>query len=310
MPTAANNESEPQPLPDYVAFTPSSEGRALPWLAALSSARIPYQVAQREDSWEVRVPLEYSRRAEIELGEYERVNRGWPPVIVHRPPPAMSDAALLCSLAVAAGILLVYRFTGPYDLSFPMFREGVAHSGKLLSGEWWRALTALCLHADFPHALGNAVCCGVFGVAACSQLGVGVGWCAILAGGVSGNLAAALLTGPGRISLGASTATFAALGLLAALQFVRNYRRVGDFRRIVNRSWIPLGGAAGLLALLGVSPGADLAGHLLGFLAGLAMGVALTPFERHRLPTLIQAAAGTCAVAAVAGGWFLALARG
>src|SRR2546430_9329762 len=54
---------------------------------------------------------------------------------------------------------------------------------RMMAGEWWRAVTALTLHADAPHLLGNALASALLVTAVCQQLGPGVGlWLVLLAG--------------------------------------------------------------------------------------------------------------------------------
>ncbi len=85
-------------------------------------------------------------------------------------------------------------------------------------GEWWRPFTSLFLHADFNHLLGN-VCFGViFCVLVAHSVGPVLGWVLILASGVMGNILTAGWYYPERFqSVGASTATFGALGILVGL---------------------------------------------------------------------------------------------
>ena len=82
-------------------------------------------------------------------------------------------------------------------------------------GEWWRLGTALFLHADFGHLISN-VLSGMFAFAAVlSTIGRRQGWLLLALASATGNLAIAALNYPGPyLSLGASTAIFAALGLL------------------------------------------------------------------------------------------------
>ena len=48
-------------------------------------------------------------------------------------------------------------------------------------------MTALCLHADIPHALGNALIATYLVGAVCRQFGAGVGIALILLSGAIGN---------------------------------------------------------------------------------------------------------------------------
>ena len=42
------------------------------------------------------------------------------------------------------------------------FDLGEASAARIVAGEWWRAVTAMTLHADLPHVLSNAVAAAVF----------------------------------------------------------------------------------------------------------------------------------------------------
>jgi membrane associated rhomboid family serine protease len=80
---------------------------------------------------------------------------------------------------------------------------------RVMAGEWWRAVTALTLHADAPHVGGNAVAIGVLMTAVCWHLGPGLGAWLLLLAGAAGNLLTAAVHGGGHSSVGASTAVFA-----------------------------------------------------------------------------------------------------
>jgi membrane associated rhomboid family serine protease len=71
------------------------------------------------------------------------------------------------------------------------------------------------------------------------------------------------------LSIGASTAVFAAVGLSAALMF-RIYKKRHERSW---RSWTPVAGGLALLGLMGAAPHTDLAAHLFGFVSGLVFGV-------------------------------------
>jgi membrane associated rhomboid family serine protease len=70
--------------------------------------------------------------------------------------------------------------------------------------------------------------------------------------------------------VGASTAIFGAVGILAALGIARR-RRHGIGGR---RALAPIAAGLGLLAMLGTSGRADLWGHLFGLIAGAVLGLA------------------------------------
>src|SRR5207237_567665 len=73
---------------------------------------------------------------------------------------AVGLAVLLCAF---------YYVTGPRAPAAagidPWFERGSAVAARILGGEWWRAVTALTLHANLAHLLANAVACGLFAAA-------------------------------------------------------------------------------------------------------------------------------------------------
>jgi len=73
----------------------------------------------------------------------------------------------------------------------------------------------------------------------------------------------------------------------------------------VDLYWIPLGAGLALLAFLGTSKRADLAGHLCGFAAGVVLGASISLLPRVRsIPA--QAALAVAALACVAVAWLKA----
>jgi uncharacterized membrane protein YfcA len=75
------------------------------------------------------------------------------------------------------------------------------------------------------------------------------------------------------VSVGASSAGFGAIGILACCQFAQRFREGQPLASVWSRTWIPLGAATALLALMGTSPGSDLAGHGLGLAFGVLLAV-------------------------------------
>jgi rhomboid protease GluP len=125
------------------------------------------------------------------------------------------------------------------------------------------------LHGGYPHLAGNMAGIAVFGTAVCNITGAGVGWLMILLTGILGNLANAALFQYGHISIGASTAVFGAVGILAAYQLYRKIQIPGQRMR----AWLPIAGGLALLAFLGSSEHSDLTAHLFGFIAGIFLGL-------------------------------------
>ena len=268
----------------------------------LDAARIPAEIVDRGRACLVLVGEEDLSRAVDELDDYVREGLEDRP---SRAPVARPGAAAgaLCYFAVLVGIA---GLAGQQAFGADWFDAGRAQAGQMTDGQWWRAVTALTLHVDTRHLIGNVVFGSVLGFLAAHGLGAGVAWLAILIGGAIGNLANALLQQSTHSAVGASTAVFAALGLLVALALLhRRGETVGALRR-----WSPL--VAGVLLLAWTGMGGertDVLAHVTGLLAGLLVGAAcglvpLSVLERSR----VQAAASVVAVLVLALAWLAALA--
>jgi membrane associated rhomboid family serine protease len=114
-------------------------------------------------------------------------------------------------------------------------------------GEWWRSVTALTLHLDQEHLLGNVLFGVVAGLAASRLLGPGVAWASILAAAAFANYTEALITPITHRAVGASTAVFAALGILSGMA----WRQRLTLRERLWYRWAPLIAGICLLTLLG-----------------------------------------------------------
>lgn len=273
-------------LPGLVALGPvPTERKARDWALVLQSMSVWHLIRRSFAGWVLLVRDEDYHVASRSIDRYEAENRDWPPRPVReRAGHARSFAIPIIFLALMAFFLV----TGPSAANSMWFVRGVSISGRVLHDEPWRAVTALTLHADAVHVLGNAISGTVFVSALQRRLGAGGASLAVLASGVAGNLANAVyyqVKGVGHASLGASTAVFGTIGLLAATQVILD--RAGLLRR---RSWIeiaaPIVGGFALLGALG-SGGerTDLGAHLFGLLAGVVIGLVVALPLRRTTPT-------------------------
>lgn len=146
-----------------------------------------------------------------------------------------------------------------------------ASAARILDGEVYRAATALMIHSDLAHLVGNLAGIALLGTWVCTVAGAGVGWLIILLTGISGNLINAFYFKHHHMSVGASTAVFGALGFLAAFQFQRKRSSKNLGQR--KKAWLPLAGGLALLGFLGTAGHADLMAHLFGLLAGIVFGI-------------------------------------
>ena len=168
---------------------------------------------------------------------------------------------------------LLFCFTR--QLQYPSVDDQYLNSSLQVfgEGEWYRAFTALFLHADMEHLAGNAVFGLIFGLLVANSFGPLRGWGLILLSGFLGNLFNAWLHFPEAFrSLGASTAVFGALGLLVGTGLEVGWRE-RSFRKGV-RAFTPLLAGLLILGLNGIGgPGVDNMAHVTGMLFGVLLGL-------------------------------------
>jgi rhomboid protease GluP len=181
-------------------------------------------------------------------------------------------------------VLITVFYLQGKDLSLAS-RVASSSRGLFAEGEWWRPFTGLFLHADLPHLVGNLVAGMIFASLVSKFIGAIHAWALILTCGTIGNLITAKVHYPDKfISLGASTAVFAALGILSGLGLSETLR---DRARLPwSRITAPILAGIILLSWLGSgssSSNTDVLGHVFGFGSGLVAGIAREQF--HSLAT-------------------------
>lgn len=257
------------------------------WTLVLASMGIAHAVRDIGSSWVILVSEEDQTRASEAIRLYEAENRNWPP---RRQRELLPYARSLVAPLLMLLLVLFFSVTGPADRSSEWFARGTASSDRILHGELWRAVTALTLHADTLHVLGNALTGSIFLSAVNRRLGDGRGPLVVLLAGTLGNWMNAVWYRSGHLSIGASTAVFGAVGILAATQLALDHREKGRtwFQRVA-----PVVGGLALLGMLGASPHSDLLAHLFGLGAGLVVGIAAS---FHLAATRPRMTAATSAV--------------
>ncbi len=259
-------ELSPAALPHLQAgASPLQPEVARAWALVLEARGIPCHLEPCGWGYRLLVPIADQTRSIEELRIYQAENRNWPPPA---PPSQTLAENTLTTLSVLGLLAIFHNLTYLYP-AIDWIALGNAHAGKILSGQWWRLVTALTLHADGQHLLGNLLIGGVLIVRLCRQFGSGLGWLLLLLSGLLGNFCNALIQPSYHQAVGASTAVFGALGVFAGLNLVRaraNWWKPG---------LLSLAAALALLGLLG-SGGerTDLGAHLFGFLVGLPLGAA------------------------------------
>jgi len=283
-----------------------SKPQARLWALVLDARTVPCLLENRDDGMHLRVPPEQYERAIHELRSYVRENEHWPPLTPPARPLFENTLATLSVLILLATFHNLTRIeTSLTGISMPDWIDlGNAQAGGILDGQWWRLVTALTLHADWAHLSSNLAIGGIFVYFLCRELGSGLAWILLLSAGVLGNLVNAWVQSPGHSSVGASTAVFGAVGILAAISLVR-------YRHQLQHRWpVPVAAALALLALLGTEgKNTDLGAHLFGFVYGGFLGlITESLIVRRGCPgPVLNVLLALISVAVVVGAWWAAL---
>lgn len=194
----------------------------------------------------------------------------------------------------------------PYD-------AGVMSPQEMQAGQWWRALTALTLHWDAPHLVGNLGSGALLGLSAAQVWGNARAWLLIVLAATLANVVEGALGTVHYVSAGASTAVFAALGLAAA----HAWRTRGQRAPSALRRWAPLIAGVAMLGLFGggaedpqgaIADPTNVLSHALGFASGVALGALAATARGAALLRAVPAwLAATVALGAIAAAWGLAL---
>lgn len=251
-----------------VGLTPDA-ARAHLWSLVLDAADIEHRLRHGETGWQLLVAEQDASRAAEELLLFTEENRNWPPerskssereaVVEHAPPV----------LPVMGGLVVFHAVTGGWESHNQWFSSGALDRAQVLGdGQWWRLITALTLHADSVHLLGNVFFGGLLVYSLCRHLGSGIAWFLVLLTGVLANGVNLFFHAAPYQSVGFSTAVFGMVGMLSGMRL----RRIGGWQEMV----LALGSAASLLALMGSSgERTDLGAHFWGVIVGLLTGMIL-----------------------------------
>lgn len=251
----------------------------------LTAVGIDSQVDVEAEGYCLLVEQPLMAHAQHHLWQYEEERRrGSAPAVAAKPQPgAWRGSVFYCILLLLPPILLAQGWfrIDPYE-------SATLHPALVRAGEWWRALTALTLHWDFPHLLGNLGGGALLGYSAAQVWGSARAWLLVLLAATTANFIEAWLgVSNDYVSAGASTAVFAALGLVAAAAWRARGRQFGSLLA----RWAPLVAGIAMLGFFGAGSSVPVAGmpqpqllpfeepvstnvlsHLLGFLCGVGAG--------------------------------------
>jgi rhomboid protease GluP len=292
--------NSPEITSDDVVIFHGSRALCVEYSLVLEARGVEHVARQAEGAWILSVPPSLAAGAQEEIRRYSAERN------VERTPSLLTTP--FSGAATGAAIYVLVLLVVAYCAGQGLFGKDWLAAGALEAGarsEWWRAVTALTLHLEQLHLMGNLLFGVLAGLAVGRLFGPGIGWLSILGAGACANYVEILIAPASHRAIGASTAVFAALGLLAGFAW---RQRLGLRERLWYR-WAPVIAAVSLLTLLGAGDAhVDVLGHALGFLFGLGLGWIYVyldmPNQRGQRP---QIAAAVATVSLVCLAWLLAL---
>ncbi|WDQ15712.1 rhomboid family intramembrane serine protease [Rhodopirellula sp. P2] len=291
------NERRPEP---EIVFRSPSHGDCLEARLVLESVGISSEMLQRSGDWCLVVSDDQVNAAFAELQSYRNDRLAEATQSLPQKPLVFGGAiAGVVYYAIFLLSVAVLAETSAYGIDWRAV--GQMNAGEVMNRQWWRTITALTLHADAGHLLSNLVFGSVFGGLAGRLLGGGVAWLAIVLAGALGNWMNAVIRDGGHTSIGASTAVFAALGILVA--HALHPRHKTSTKALVR--WSPLIGGVLLLSFMGLEgERTDVLAHVTGFIAGMVFGwVGCRLPEAWLASSFFQMIAGVFTGAIVIGAW-------
>lgn len=294
--------AEPQDAhAEWVTVFSGSRAACLESGLVLEAKGLAYDVVELDGGWAVLVQLAILGSAHEELARYA-AERG---VAREQPAAIIPFEGAATGAAIYGVVLLLTSYCAGIQLFGIDWLASGALDARSGGGEWWRAITALTLHLDQAHLLGNLLFGIGIGSLASRIFGPGIAWASIVGAGALSNYLDMLVSPSSHRAVGASTAVFAALGLLAGFA----WRQRLTLRERFRYRWAPLFAGVCLLAFLGAgSEHVDVLGHALGFAVGIAIGwlFARAGVPRSRASAL-QLGAGAAALALILAAWIIAL---
>ncbi|MBF0103415.1 MAG: rhomboid family intramembrane serine protease [Desulfobacterales bacterium] len=250
------------------SYNDLSETIANSYMLALSVNTIPYEIEKGAHGWDILIDAAYEEEATRAIEEFlfETHTHSSDTYVEPLFPEYINSYAGIWISLVLIIIHIGLFLTHEHDKFIKIYG---ASARSILQGEYYRTVTALMLHRDTLHLIGNSVFMGLLGSAVCTIFGWGSGLLAVLISGIIGNLLNAYLYEVNHHSIGASTAVFGALGILTGYQWVSHFSRYG-FRL---KSFAALAAGLALLGFLGASKDVDILAHFFGFISGLIIGI-------------------------------------
>lgn len=243
-------------------------------LLVLASQYIEAKSVQHDGRFDILVQKENLENALRIVDTYHKENR-WFKRIKTVQQLNVSSFNSIAGMAIMVVLTIIHLLIFHFQIHENSVLKYGASALFIMQGETFRAVSALFLHADTRHLVGNLVGLVIFANPFIALSGYGTGPFMLLFCGTLGNLINAQLHHTAHLSIGASTAVMGAAGLLSAYQVIHN-RRSGQWSNL-----FPIFAGALLMALLSQGERTDVGAHILGFFSGVVSGIIFFPLNRQ-----------------------------
>src|SRR5690606_10447587 len=127
---------------------------------------------QDDMAWYITLQPEEAERGIRELSAYHDEAGDWEEMVRACRSDLKPLRLHLAGPLVAVSLMVFYIGWGQQEA---WIDAGLSDGRLIRLGEWWRVVTALTLHGDLGHAMGNAACLWFIAGLVCRRMGPGVG---------------------------------------------------------------------------------------------------------------------------------------
>jgi rhomboid protease GluP len=185
-----------------------------------------------------------------------------------------SSKMFMPTYVLIAANVAVYAYTcflsGDITTSDAVVLNYGQYNSAVFKGEVWRLFTAMFIHADITHIVGNMLFLLIFGLRAEKLFDLKEYFLVYFLSGLAGGLLT-LLLGPSTVSVGASGAIFGMIGACTIYA-----------RRAIGQSIVTALLYSFFLLIINISQNVNVFAHLGGLIAGLLIGYALAATRQPR----------------------------
>lgn len=186
---------------------------------------------------------------------------------------------MVVTLLITMANLLVYAYTSLAGGNFLVTGDFALLSygqfnNFVFNGEYWRLFTAMFIHTNIVHLLGNIFFLIVFGLRTEELFSKGEYLIIYFLSGLTGNILT-LALGPTVLTAGASGAIFGLFG--ACTIFIRRALGQSLFGALLYSFF--------LLTITGTAPNVNILAHFGGLITGLVLGHVFSFKRKSRQPT-------------------------